>query len=96
MGDRNEIAGSWRRGIMHAVECIDQLVNPAEPISKRRAPEVLAAVRAELDALQRFTYEVEPNSYDVAFRLSEARLHLLISRLRSTPKDKSGADQARE
>jgi hypothetical protein len=69
----SELSGSWRRGMMHAVERLDLVLR------RKLAPRAqLEAIRAELDAIQHFAQTHWPATYQEAFRLSEDELQRVI------------------
>ena len=63
------VPAAWRRGIMHAVECVD-----IARARKGRLSDRLAAIDRAVDALAEFALAHFPQTYEEAFRLCEERV----------------------
>ena len=69
-------AALWRRGMMHAVERIDLVLdkNGKPPRTAKQLRERLALIEDELDRITAFQRVHKPETYDHAFRLCEDEL----------------------
>lgn len=79
-GVTHQIAAAWRRGMMHAIERLDQIIGPSKPLNRRNGRALVEECRRALDELTELQRHNTPATYEEAFDICSADLKAAIAK----------------